>query len=288
MSLVVPFAGSDADLDALVTRLAAVRLGPDDEVIVADNRAGAHSRPLGPRVRLHAADGVPSPGFARNRGAAAARGEWLVFIDADTEPYPDLLEAYFGPGADPRVGVLAGGIVDVLGPGHAGTAARHAVARGQMHETVTLNRPAFPYAQSANVAVRASAFRAVGGFGENIRAGEDADLCFRLAAAGWALQSRPEARVAHRARPTLAGSLRQLVDHGSGAAWCERRHPGSFPAAGAAAFTARIARQVGAALAALRAGDCERAGFALLEIIGAFAFALGRRVPNRPRWRPRP
>jgi hypothetical protein len=265
-----------------------VRLGPDDEVIVADNRPGAVSRTLGPRMRLHTAAGIASPGFARNRGAAAAHGEWLVFIDADTEPDPDLLEAYFDPPPGPQVGVLAGGIVDVLPPGRSGLAARKAVARGQMSDTVTLARPAFPYGQSANLAVRARPFQLVGGFAEQIRAGEDADLCFRLAAAGVALEARPNARVAHRARPTVLASLGQIAQHGSGAAWCERRHPGSFPAPGAAVLAARSAQHGRVAIAALAAGDRERAGCALLEIAGGFAFAIGRRLPNRPRWRPRP
>ena len=36
-----------------------------------------------------------TPGYARNRGVAQGRAPWIVFLDADTEPSPDLLDRYF-------------------------------------------------------------------------------------------------------------------------------------------------------------------------------------------------
>ena len=69
-----------------------------------------------------------------------------------------------------------------------------------MSQRVTLDRAGTPYAQTANCAVRRVAFEAVGGFDEQARCGEDADLCFRLAALGWGLGERPEALVVHRTR----------------------------------------------------------------------------------------
>lgn len=294
VSVVVPFAGSATELEGLLVRLSEIRRGADDELIVADNRpAPPDPLPSHPGVLVHPAAGVCSPGFARNRGAAIARGEWVVFIDDDTEPAPDLLDAYFEPLPGERTGVLGGRIVDVLPPsvdGRApGVAARYALSRGHMDDLVTLGRARFPYAQTANCAVRRSAFDAVGGFVEGIRAGsEDADLCFRLAAEGWGLERRPAAVVGHRARSTVRRSLLQLAHHGSGAAWCNRRHPGSFPRSGARSLAARVARGAGRATVAGARGDREAAAFAALDATGALAFELGRLLPNRaPRRGPR-
>jgi GT2 family glycosyltransferase len=288
VSVIVPFAGSEADLDTLVSRLERLTLTTGDELIVADNRPGAGPRRLSETLRLHGAGAVASPGFARNRGAAAAHGEWLVFIDADTEPEPDLLDAYFDPPPAPETAVLAGGIRDVADRSAPTRAARHAVARAQMSQAVTLERAEHPYAQSANIAVRRHVLVHSGGFAEHARAGEDADLCFRLVDAGHRLESRPAALVRHSARATLGATLLQLVNHGAGASWCNRRHPGSFPPAGAGPLLRRIVHSAWAALRARVRGDREGAGFALLEITETLAFELGRVIPNRARSRLRP
>jgi GT2 family glycosyltransferase len=112
------------------------------------------------------------------------------------------------------------------------------------------------------------------------RAGEDADLCFRLVRAGWKLEQRPAARVEHRARATVRALVAQLARHGSGAAWLERRYPGEFEAPGPAALLRRATTCARASAAALRRGDREAAAFALIELAGMAAFEGGRRLPN--------
>lgn len=286
VSVVVPFVGSDAELADLVRRLGALHRRPGDELIIADNRATA-SGAASPRgeVLVHGAGGVHSPGFARNRGAAVASGAWLLFIDADTEPAAELIDAYFDPLPDERTAILAGGIRDLAAPnprtGRTSLAARHAAARGHMEDQITLERDQFPYAQTANCAVRRTAFVEVGGFNEEIRAGEDADLCFRLSARGWRLERRPRALVRHRTRSTALTALQQLTRHGAGAAWCNRLHPGSFPPATPRDLLARTGRAAfGVARAAARR-DAEGAAFAALEAMEALAFESGRLLSNR-------
>jgi GT2 family glycosyltransferase len=285
VSVVVPFAGSPAELARLLDALSRVARRPGDELIVADNRAAGASPSLGPlAARLIPANGIRTPAYARNRGAREATATWLVFIDADTTPSPSLLDAYFDPRPEASTAVLAGGIVDVASGG--GIAARHSVGREQMSERATLERAGRPYAQTANCAVLRSAFVAAGGFEETARAGEDADLCFRLALAGWGLERRPVAGVAHRTRETLPALLSQLVRHGSGAAWLNRRYPGEFAAPRPRELAARFARDGGAALAALRRGERDAAAMAALGIVTGCAFELGRLLPNTPRRSP--
>ena len=263
-SVIVPFRGSDAELRSLRERLERLVCDPGDEIIVADNRD----------------DPIKTPAYARNRGAARATGEWLVFIDADATPEPELLEAYFDPPPGEEVAILAGSIRDAAAA-DAGLIARYAVAREQLSHAQTLERKGRPYAQTANCAIRGSAFAAVGGFDPTARAGEDADLCFRLVEAGWGLEMRPAAAVAHRPRATLRAWLTQLAVHGSGVAWLERRWPGEFVRPDFGALARRSARHATETGQALAHGDVEQAWFAALDLMGALAFSLGRRLPNR-------
>src|SRR5436190_688694 len=79
-------------------------------------------------------------------------------------------------------------------------AARYAMLSRSMAQVSAGDR--WGYAQTANCAVRRTAFAAAGGFVETARSGADADLCFRLRDAGWTLEERPAAAAIHRSRRT--------------------------------------------------------------------------------------
>jgi glycosyltransferase involved in cell wall biosynthesis len=66
-------------------------VGWDHEIIVCDNnssdRTGEIARAQGARVVFEPVNQISR---ARNAGAAAANGEWLVFVDADSSPSAEL------------------------------------------------------------------------------------------------------------------------------------------------------------------------------------------------------
>ncbi|MGI8802058.1 MAG: glycosyltransferase [Solirubrobacteraceae bacterium] len=274
-SVIVPFAGAQSDMEEMVDRLGALDLRPGDEAVLVDNRARpvAPGRPPPPGVRVLAAADRPSSWYARDVGAAAAAGEWLVFIDADTRPDPELLQRYFDPPPGPRVGVLAGGVRDW---DTAATAcSRYVSARAKMDQSVTLAHAYRPYAQTANCAVRRSAFEAVGGFAREAgsSAAGDADLCWRLQEAGWLLESRPEAAVDHENRVRFRDLFGQLARHGAGLAWLEQRYPGSVPLPRARSLVGRVPHYLRAAAAA---PDREETLFALADLACLCARDVGR------------
>ena len=278
VDIVVPFAGTAAELAALVARLDALVLAPGDRVTVADNRPGGPGS-AGEHVRVIAAGGKRSSYFARNHGAARGTNPWIVFLDADVELAGDLLEAYFDPPPQERTGVLAGGIRDEAGedPVVSGVA-RHA----SLGHDVTLDRER-PYAQTANCAVRRAAFAAVGGFDETIRSAGDADLCFRLDREGWGLEARPRALVVHRSRRTLRALARQKARHGAGVAWLGRRWPGAVPAAPPRAVVAHLLRELVPVGRSLLRRDRAGVRAALVSPVVIVAFSVGRLLPNRAR-----
>jgi GT2 family glycosyltransferase len=242
--VVVPFAGSPEALADSLERLGRLHLEEGDTLVVADNRPG---RPAGARRGSY---------FARNHGARQGSNDWIVFLDADVEPPPGLLDAYF-----------AG----------SGVAARYAVSVGLMSQARTLERG---YAQTANCAVRRSAFEAVGGFEESVRSGGDADLCFRLRDAGWEMEARDGASVVHRSRPTVGSLLRQRARVGAGARWLEERHPGFAAARPLPRVLAGDARQLARAARLIAAGRREDGLMKAMEGLTDAAFHLGWRLGN--------
>ena len=229
VDVVVPFRGSADELRELQRRLGALELGAEDTVVIVDNTGGGQVAGTG-RIAVVPRDERASPGYSRNQGAREGSAPWIVFVDADTEPVPDLLERYFDPPPAPDTALLAGGVIDEpVGPGAPGPA-RVAHLRRTLHQDRTLgHRSEFAFAQAANVACRREAFEAAGGFREDIRAGEDADLSFRLRATGGRTERREPAAVVHRNRRTVRAFLAQAALHGAGAAWVDRHYPGAFP-----------------------------------------------------------
>jgi GT2 family glycosyltransferase len=283
VDVVVPVAGDAARVRDIAARMRHLDLRDDDTLTVVDNRATG----VTDAAVLAAAD-VRTSYYARNAGASRAGGEWLLFLDADVEPPPDLVDRYFAQPPSERCGILAGAVVD-SDPGPDGPAAeRYAHLRSAMSQETTLaaDRGDFAFAQTANCAVRREAFDAIGGFRPDVRSGGDADLCFRLAAAGWDLERRPHAVVVHHNRATVRAMLAQRFRHGTGAAWLAARHPGALPARRWPGLLWWGLRRGAAGLRALARRDRDAALLGLLDGPAVWAFELGRRVPNRELPRP--
>src|SRR3954447_25165226 len=250
-------------------------LAEGDTLTVVDNG------PLAPRpdpLVIHAPD-RPTSYHARNRGAARGGAEWILFLDADVLAPPDILDRCFAEPVGDRCAIIAGGVRDeqVDDPAALPLPARYAALRAPMSQENTLHHPGWGYAQTANAAFRRTAFEQVGGFDERVRSGGDADLCFRLRAAGWELEYRPAAMVVHRNRTTLRSLLRQRARHGAGSAWLNRRHPGSLPAEP----TLRLLRRKTVELARhVRHARREEAKMALMDIAVQTAYLGGRLLSN--------
>jgi hypothetical protein len=271
VDVVIPVAG---DVAEVLARARGLTVGEGDTITVVDNRgAGVEA------TEVLVAGAIRTSYFARNAGAARGSAAWLLFLDADVHAPPDLLDRLFADEPGERTAVLAGAVIDEPAGPSAPVALRYAELKHSMAQDL---RGRWAFAETANCAVRREAFEAVGGFREDVRSGGDADLCWRLAAAGWELEGRSGAAVVHRNRATVAGMLGQRFRHGTGAGWLAREHPGAMPARRWPGLAWWALRRAAQGVAALARGDRDGAIVGLLDGPAVWAFELGRLMPNRP------
>lgn len=141
------------------------------ELVVCDNnstdRTAELARAAGAKVVFEPVNQI---GRARNTGASSSSGQWLLFIDADSQPSPELLADAAALTRRPDV-LLAGATIalDEATP-------IFRFACGVWNTASRLRR----LVAGSFILVRAAAFREVGGFNLKFYAGEELDLALRL------------------------------------------------------------------------------------------------------------
>ena len=191
-------------------------------------------------ARLLRHEGNRGPAAARTTGLAATGRDVVAFVDADCVVPPGWLDRLLPLFDDPRVGVVAPRVVphDSRRRAHRcwpGTSCtRSALDMGPWPELV---RPGarLGFLPSATLLVRRAAL-AGGGFDAGLRLGEDVDLVWRLADAGWHVRYEPSVRVRHEMRVSPAAWARRRFEYGTSAGELDRRHPGRLAPARVSAW----------------------------------------------------
>jgi GT2 family glycosyltransferase len=199
--------------------------GPDVEVLVV----GRDGPGLVPRPLLLETPERLSPAAARNRAVAAARGERILFTDADCRPLPGWIDRMAA--ALDRAPVAGGAVTFPKAPGETNVWAL-ADNIASFHDLLA-DRSAEDDSRgpigSLNLAMRREAWERVGPFDETLPTSEDHDWVLRARRAGLATAFVPDAVVEHAA---VRASRQELEGH---AAWYGRHfhrfrtlHPGVF------------------------------------------------------------
>ena len=160
------------------------------------------------------------PASARNAGAAAARGHYVVFIDDDCVPEPRWLRGLDEVLGDAGSPVLAGGRIENDSSGNVFAMASQNLVEF-LYEWYNADPRDARFFASNNLACARAAFAEIGGFDASFprAAAEDRDFCDRWRERGWRLLSAPNAVVRHRHRLTFQSFVRQHFGYGRGAVY---------------------------------------------------------------------
>jgi len=206
LSVVVPIHNSASTLQACIDALLAAT-GPDDEVIVADDGStdGGCATLDGAAAAVTVVTSQTNIGRGpiRNRGAAAATGDVIVFVDSDVAVHPDALHRLRQAFTDDP------GCVAVIGSYDDAPAANGLVSqyRNLLHHYTHHTRgPTATHFWTGLGAVRRDVFVELGGLDENTwaRNMEDVEFGHRVVDAGHTIVVLPTVQGTHHKHFTLA------------------------------------------------------------------------------------
>ncbi|MFN8024845.1 MAG: glycosyltransferase [Acidimicrobiia bacterium] len=277
----IPTFNGAAHLGEQLEALTRQRRAPQFEVVVADNGSTDQTRAVaetfGDRLHLRIVDASAQRGqtFARNTGAATSSAQSLLFLDQDDVVADDYV-AQMHRALEQHQFVAARMETDRLNAGW--------IARARdIAQTKGLGVEPAPWAYGCSLGIRRSTFEQVGGFDPELRqAGEDVDLCWRLASAGVDLVFVPEAVLHYRFPTTKRAFFRQGRTYGRAAIAVDRRHESRAQSPSAFSWLRSFAGAVRLALFARDQGSRARGLFLLGRRLGVLEGVTRRRLGRAP------
>ena len=229
VSVVVPVRDRAADLADCLTALSALDYPRERvEVIVVDDAStdetAAVARSFPCKVIVN--ERARGAAHARNRGARRSSGEILAFIDSDCVADPGWLRELVPYFAWDRVAAVGGMVQACFTSSRLDRyeAAASSLSMGRRLQ-ISLDDVDTLYAPACNLLVRRDAYLSAGGMREDLRFGEDVDLCWRLRARGECFVYAPHGAVRHKHRDRLPAMLKQRAQYGTSEAVLHTLHP---------------------------------------------------------------
>ena len=231
VSVIVPVRNRPAEITACLRSLTRLDYPAEKlEIIVVDDASDDATPETAARfseVRLLRMQKHRQASFCRNRGAEAARGDILAFIDSDCLADPTWLKELAPAFRDSSLGAL-GGWVDAACEEN--DLDRYEKVKSALKIGAWFKRSEqaerFFYVPACNFLVRKAAFLSLGGFRETLHVGEDVDFCWRLQDEGSVLEYRPMGRVSHKHRNRLAAFCARRFDYGTSEPMLQQLHTG--------------------------------------------------------------
>lgn len=195
------------------------------EVIVVDDGSQDETAALAAAAASVVSEGKRGKSGARNLGAEHARGEILLFTDADCEPVPEWIERMVAPFlCDPAVAGVKGAYLSRQSEYIARFTQVEVEERyDRMAREETIN-----FIDTYAAGYRRATFLEHNGFDESLPEVEDQDLSFRLARAGHKMVFVPDARVYHQHTTSAGDYFRRKFAIGTWKHLLINRYPERF------------------------------------------------------------
>jgi citrate synthase len=207
LSVIIPAHNNAAHLPRCLDALAHSTRAPDEIIVVDDASRDGSARIARACARVIVLDGAPrGPAFARNRGAAIASGDALVFLDADVAAHPDALARIESALIENANVAALFGSYDAHPPARSWVSLFKNLLHHHTHQHA--QREAFTFWAGCG-AIRRAVFLALGGFDERYArpSVEDIELGARLLGVGYRVQLCPEIQVTHLKQWSLKSLL---------------------------------------------------------------------------------
>jgi len=225
VSIIIPAFNARHTLSACLQACQAQKLPANvqQEIIVVDDGSsdGTQEIAQAANVQLIQHKTQRGAGAARNSGLAAARGEIILFTDADCVPRPNWVTEMIRPFQDPSTQGCKG----IYATNQTELVARFVQIEYEDKYDLLRTQPVIDFIDTYSAGYRAAVLKAAGGFDETIHYVEDQELSFRLAAAGHKLVFQETAVVTHQHSNSLRRYCRKKVMIGYWKAQIMRRYP---------------------------------------------------------------
>lgn len=224
VSLVIPGRNCSGTIRQCLSAMLPIRDDPEsrlDEIIFVDDGSTDDTAAI---VREFPVTLLPGTGTgrgaARNLGYRQARNSLIWFVDSDCVAEPDALRRLLPHMAGEKVGGVSGSY---------GNMAPDSLLAGLIHEEIIERHRRMPtrvdFLATFNVLYRREALEKVGGFDERYLRGQDAELSWRVLAAGYDLHFELESRVKHYHATRWRKYLKAQREQGYWRAWLHTAYP---------------------------------------------------------------
>lgn len=221
ISVVIPAFNVEKTIGACLAALNA-QIAPGDEIIVVDDGSTDATRAVAASHHARViAQTNRGAGAARNIGAQNARGDILLFIDADSIPDPRWIANLTAPFADAGMAGASG----EKKSRQKNLWARYVQTEYDWRYERLSSHRVIDFVDSSTAAYRRDIFLAHGGFDTTLSDAEDTELSFRLSERGCRMALARDAIVWHTHPESLGEFLRRKFRYAFWRAIVLSKHP---------------------------------------------------------------